>query len=346
MELHHLRYFLAVAEDLSFTAAAKRLKMAQPPLSRQIRSLETELGVQLFERRSRKVFLTDSGARFLTAARSVIEQAQLAMDVARQSHNGELGTLRVGFGKGLGDVVSLIINQHVRLFPEIEFDFRDILSGHQSESLLSRKIDIGFSHGPATSLDVASERLFRESLSVVLARTNPLAKRPYLRLKDLRDETLLLIERWISPHVHDLALTMYRNAGLSPKIIRTESTCYDEAGAMMAASGKGVFLAVGKNPTHPSFADRLVALNLREPQANIEVHAVWRRDESCRTVLNFIQTARTQLQGETRILDMRDFPHIGRPRTLRTSMNRKARQKILTPNSDAFGVVSQDSDKG
>src|SRR5271156_40361 len=313
MELHHLRYFVAVAEDLSVTKAAKRLGMAQPPLSRQIRSLETELGVQLFERRSGKLFLTDAGARFLGAARLVLEQAAAAIEVARQSKKGELGTVRGGFGKGLGDVGSLVINQHMRLYPDIEFDFRDILAGHQSEALLGRKIDVGFSHGPATSLEVASEKLFRESLSVVLSRANPLAKRRHLRLKDLRHETLLLIERSISPNFHDLALTLCRNAGLSPRIVLTESTCYDEAGAMMAASGKGVFLAVGKNPTHPSFADRLVALNLREPQANIEVHAVWRRDESCRTVLNFIQTARTQLQGETRILDMRDFPHIGRP---------------------------------
>jgi DNA-binding transcriptional LysR family regulator len=323
MELHHLRYFLAVAEDLSFTSAAKRLKISQPPLSRQIQSLENELGVQLFERRSRKVFLTDSGSQFMTAARLVLEQAQLAVDVARQSRNGELGTVRVGFGKGLGDVVSLVINQHVRIFPEIEFDFRDILSGHQSESLLNRKIDVGFSHGPATSLEVASEKLFRESLSVVLPRTNPLAKRRYLRLNDLRHETLLLIERWISPHVHDLALSLCRNAGLSPRIVMTESTCYDEAGAMMAASGKGVFLAVGKNPTHPSFTDRLVALNLREPQATIEVHAAWRRDESARTILNFIQTARAQLQSVTRVLDMRDFPHIVRPNAARAIQRRK-----------------------
>jgi DNA-binding transcriptional LysR family regulator len=313
MELHHLRYFLTVAEDLSFTKAAKRLKMAQPPLSRQIHSLEAELGVQLFERRSRKVFLTDSGGRFVNAARLVLQQAELAVDVARHCPNGDAGTVRVGFGKGLGDVVSLAINQHVRLFPEIEFDFRDILSGHQSEVLLGRKIDVGFSHGPATSLEVASEKLFRESFSVVLARSNPLAKRPFLRLKDLRAETLLLIERSISPHVHDLALTLCRNAGLSPRIVQTDSTCYDEAGAMMAASGKGVFIAVGKNPTHPSFADRLVALPLREALATIEVHVAWRREESSPTILNFIQTARTLLQGVSRVLDMRNFPRIVRP---------------------------------
>src|ERR1700691_6156718 len=148
MELHHLRYFVAVAEDLSFTRAAKRLRMAQPPLSRQIRSLENEIGVQLFERRSAKVFLTDAGCRFLNAVRSVLEQVELAVDLARQTKSGELGTVRVGLGKGLGDVVSLVINRHMRLFPKIEVDVRDILSGQQSEALLARKIDFGFSHGP------------------------------------------------------------------------------------------------------------------------------------------------------------------------------------------------------
>src|ERR1700689_4848201 len=308
MKLNHLRYFTAVAEDLSFTKAARRLKMAQPPLSRQIRSLEAEIGVQLFERRSGKVLLTDAGCRFLPAVRLALEQIEAAVDVVRQTKDGELGTVRVGFGKGLGDVVSLVINQHMRFFPKIEVDVRDILSGHQIEALLGRKIDVGFSHGPPTSRDLASEKLFAESLSIVLARSNALSKRPYLRLKDLSHQTLLLIERWISPNVHDLAVTLCRDAGLSPRIVLTESTIYDEVGAMMAASGKGVFIAVGKNPCHPSFADQLVALNLREPLATLEVHAAWRKGESSSTILNFIETTRTLLQRGGRVLDMRNFP--------------------------------------
>ena len=219
MKLNHLRYFTAVAEDLSFTKAARRLKMAQPPLSRQIRSLETEIGVQLFERRSGKVLLTDAGCRFLPAVRLALEQIEAAVDVVRQTKDGELGTVRVGFGKGLGDVVSLVINQHMRFFPKIEVDVRDILSGHQIEALLGRKIDVGFSHGPPTSRDLASEKLFEESLSIVLARSNVLSKRPYLRLKDLSHQTLLLIERWISPNVHDLGLALCRDAGLSPRTL-------------------------------------------------------------------------------------------------------------------------------
>lgn len=293
MELYHFRYFVAVAEELSFTAAAKRLAMAQPPLSRQIRALESEIGVQLFERRSGRIFLTDSGREFLNAAREVLYQAASAVEIAQQAKNGEVGAVKVGFGKGLGDTVSVIVNQHLRLSPRIEMDVRSILTGHQSEALKSRKIDVGFMHGPPGSLDLSSEALFREGLSVVFARSNPLAKRRFLRMRDLRDQTLLLIERSMSPHAHDLLLTLYRNAGLNPKTIITDTTCYDEEGAMLIASGRGITLAVGKNPTYPSFADQLIALPLREPRASLEVHLAWRKSETLSTILKFIDTART-----------------------------------------------------
>src|ERR1700736_4649674 len=177
MELYHFRYFIAVAEDLSFTKAAKRLGMAQPPLSRQIRALESEIGVQLFERRSGRVFLTDAGRGLLNGARSVLEQVTAAIDIARQANNGELGAVRVGFGKGLGDIVSLVINQHMRLSPNIEMDVKSIFAGHHGETLTNRKIDIGVMHGPATALGLGSEELLKEGISVVPARSNPLAKR-------------------------------------------------------------------------------------------------------------------------------------------------------------------------
>jgi DNA-binding transcriptional LysR family regulator len=313
MELHHFRYFVAVAENLSFTKAAKHLRMAQPPLSRQISSLEKELGVQLFERRSGKIFLTEPGFRFLNAARLVLEQAASAVDVARQAENGELGTIRVGLGKGLGDVVSLVINQHMRLFPNIEIDVADFISGLQTERLINRKIDVGFLHGPANSPEITSEKLFKERLSVLLPRSNPLARRSGLRLKDLRAETFLLIQRSASPTVHELTLALIRDAGLNPKIIPTETTCYDDAGAMMVASGRGIYVAVGKNPCHPSFADQLVALPLSDPAAFIEVHLAWRKGDSSTTILNFINTSRALLGRTSGIQDMRKFPQIIRP---------------------------------
>lgn len=323
VELYHFRYFVAVAEELSFTKAAQRLGMAQPPLSRQIRALENEIGVQLFERRSGRIFLTDAGRGMLNAARIVLEQAAAAVDIARQAKYGELGAIRVGFGKGLGDIVSMVINQHMRLSPNTEMDVKSILSGHQGEALAGRKIDVGFVHGPATSLGLRSESLLKESLSVVLARSNPLAKRAHLRLNDLRAETLLLIDRSMSPHAHDLTLTLYRNAGLNPKIIIVKTTCYDEEGAMVIASGKGVTLAVGRNPTYPSFADQLISLPLREPQATLEVHVAWRMGESSPTILKFIDTARTLLQPVSRVTDIQNLPRIVRHMASQSGQRRR-----------------------
>jgi len=308
MELHHFRCFVAVAEELSFTNAAKRLGMTQPPLSYQIRSLENEIGVQLFERRSRKVFLTDAGFRFLDAARLVLQQAEAAVDVARQTKSGALGTVRVGFGKGLGDVVSAVINQHLRLFPSIEIDVRDVFSGFQIEALRTRKIDVGFSHGDPAALDLASEKLFKEGLTIVFPRNNPLAKRRHVAMRDLADQTIMLIDRSFSPGVYDKVLELSRNAGLNPRTLSTDTTPYDEAGAMMVASGRGIYLAVGKGPIHPSFAERLVAVPLRDSSASIEVTLAWRKGESAPAILNFIESARKQLMGSSGARDFRGSP--------------------------------------
>jgi DNA-binding transcriptional LysR family regulator len=305
MELRHFRYFVAVAEELSFTNAAKRLRMAQPPLSYQIRSLENEIGVQLFERRSRKVFLTDAGYRFLDAARLVLQQAEVAVDIARQSKSGAVGTVRIGFGKGLGDIVSMVINQYLRLFPNIEIDVRDVFSGLQVEALRSRKIDIGFSHGHPASLDLVSEKLFNEGLTIVVPRVSPLARRPRLAIRDLAEQTIMLIDRSISPGVYDKVLALNRDAGLNPRTLSTETTPYDEAGAMMVATGRGIYFAVGKNPIHPSFADRLLAVPLRDPLASIDVGIAWRKGESSPAILNFIESARKRLQRISRVPNQR-----------------------------------------
>jgi len=296
MELHHFRYFVAVAEELSFTNAAKRLGMAQPPLSYQIRSLEDEIGVRLFDRRSRRVFLTDAGSRFLDAARLVLQQAEGAVDIARQARSGALGTVRVGFGKGLGDIVSTAINQHLRLFPSIEIDVRDVFSGFQVEALRTRKIDVGFSHGDPAALDLVSEKLFNEGLTMVVPRASPLAKRSRLGMNDLAGQTIMLIDRSISPGVYDKVLELNREAGLNPRTVSTDTTPYDEAGAMMVVSGRGIYFAVGKSPIHPSFADRLVAVPLRDSLASIEVSIAWRKGESTPAILHFIESARKRLR--------------------------------------------------
>lgn len=311
MELRHLRYFVTLAEELNFTKAAKRLEIGQPVLSRQIRDLEIGIGVRLFDRNSSRVFLTDAGIRFLSEARVVIQYAAQAVEAARQVQAGAAGTLRVAIGKGLGNIVSLIINGHLRQFPGVEVDVMNIASGFQSEAFQARKIDVGFMRPPVASPELTSSFLFEEKFSVVLRKDSNLAKRKRIRLKYLADEKILMIDDHISPGFNEKMLELFRNAGISPRIIPTETMPYDEAGAILVESGKGIYLAVGEGPCYPSFADRLLTVPLDEPSAVMPVHIVWRKDERSKTTIEFVRYAeerfRKRLKNHisTRVKDRR-----------------------------------------
>jgi DNA-binding transcriptional LysR family regulator len=298
MELRHFHSFIAVAEELNFSKAAKRLQIAQPPVSRHIRDLEIELGVQLFDRNSSRVFLTDAGRSFLNEIRVVLQHVSQAVEAARQVGNGATGTVRLGIGKGLGEVVGRIVNEYLRLIPGVEIDVRDIASGVQSDALLDRKIDVGFLRPPIDAPRLASALLFQEPFSVVLRKSSPLANHKFLHLRHLAHEALLLIDRRISPGVYDRTLELFRERRIEPKIVSTATMPYEEAGSILVDSGKGIYIAVGQNPIHPSFIGRLIALPLKEPSALAEVHVVWRREEQSKTPLDFVQFTRDAFQNK------------------------------------------------
>ena len=270
-------------------------------LSRQIHDLEREIGVQLFDRNSSRVFLTDAGNSFLSEARVALQHAAQAVEAAKQVQAGAAGTLRVAIGKGLGDVVSRIINGYLRLFPGVEVDVKNIASGFQSEAFDDRRIDVGFMRPPLSNPQLTSRLLFEEGFSVVLRKSSSLARRRRIRLKDLAQENVLMIDRNISPGFNEKMLELFRNGGITPKIIPTETMPYDEAGAILVESGKGIYLAVGEGPYYPSFADRLVALPLDERSAVMPVHIVWRKDEKAKSTLEFVTYAE-RMCGEMREL--------------------------------------------
>ena len=307
MDLRHFQSFIAVAEELNFTKAAKRLRIAQPPVSRHIRDLEEELGVQLFERNSNRVFLTDAGRSFLNEARAVVQHVSQAVEAARQVSSGWAGTVRLGIARGLGDAVSRIVNEYLRMAPRVEIDVLNMPSGFQSAALIDRKIDVGFMRPPTDGGQLVSAPLFLEPFSVVLRKTSSLAKHKALRICDLEHETILLIDRRISPGVYDLTLSLFREHGLEPKTVATGTISGDEAGSILVASGKGVYLAVGRNPIHPAFADRLITLPLRETSAVTEVHVAWRRDEQAKAAMEFVQFTRNQFKSKAHLLDPRQI---------------------------------------
>lgn len=296
MELRHVRYFIAVAEYLNFSKAAQQLHIAQPPLSRQIRQLEEDLGVTLFLRNKRRVALTKAGQIFLDEARKLVVQAGHAMEAARHAQKGESGIVRIGIASGLGGVISRAVFEHRRRLPVIDIECRDVFSSFQNEALRKGEIDIGFLRPPVDQINLDCELLFEEEFVVVLPRTHHLAKRRFLRLKDIADEPLIVFDRSFSSGLYDKILGLYSRAGMTPHLTVTHVEAHEEAGAIMVASGKAIFMGVGAIVNRSVSGIDLVSIRLSEPEARIEVYMAWRKNEQSTAVFSFLDSARRVLR--------------------------------------------------
>ncbi|HTR26761.1 MAG TPA: LysR substrate-binding domain-containing protein [Terriglobales bacterium] len=297
VELRHARYFVAVAECLNFRQAAQQLHLAQPPLSRQIRQLEEYLGVSLFVRDKRKVELTKAGHAFLEEARKLIMQAGHAADVARHTQKGEVGTVRIGLSSGLGGTVSKVVFEHRRRQPAIEVECRDIFSSFQNEALRRQEIDVGFMRPPVDELNLDCEALYEEEFFVIIPRTHRLAKRRSVRLRDIAEEPLIGFNRKLSG-LQDKMMGMFNRQGFAPHVVVTPVEAHEEAGAIMVATGKAVFVGPSSILNHSVPGLDLASVRLNEPEANIQVYAAWRKGEDSRAVLGFLESIRPALSPQ------------------------------------------------
>ena len=292
MELRHVRYFIAVAEHLNFRKAAEHLHIAQPPLSRQVRQLEEDLGVVLLVRSKRGVELTKAGHAFLEQARKLIVQAGHATEAARHAQKGESGIVRIGLASGLGGVVSKVVFEHRKRLPAVDVECRDIFSTLQNDALNKGEIDIGFLRPPVDQVNLECELLFEEEFVVVLPKTHRLAKRRFLRLKDVADEPLIIFHRNFSTGLYDKILGLFSKQGFTPHLLVTHVEAHEEAGAIMIASGKAIFLGAGAAVNRTVSSLELASVRLNEPDAKIEVYAAWRKGEESAAVLDFLDSVR------------------------------------------------------
>jgi len=218
MELRHLRYFIAVADELSFTRAAQRLHTAQPSLSQQIRNLEDEVGTPLFERTRRKVELTDAGKVFLAEARLVVAQADRAVARARQVGQGR-ATVTIGFVPAAEIRVFPVILPRLRLrFPEVNVELRSLPTAEQEDALLRGDIDVAFMRRPVVSPDLRSEVVLTEPLVVVLPSAHPLAKQKRIAPAQLSGEPFISTHPQFSGQVHSVVEAYCEAHGIERKV--------------------------------------------------------------------------------------------------------------------------------
>lgn len=219
MELRHLRYFLAVAEERHFTRAAERLHMAQPPLSQQIRQLEAELGVRLLERTRRRVELTDAGAAFLRRVRAILAEVDDATEEARRVAAGLQGRLTVGcVGSATYSLLPAFARRLRAELPGIDVAFRgEMLVPDQVKALLAHEIDLALLRPPVDDPAVRVETLRTDRLIIALPDRHPLARRPRLRVADLRGEDLVVHAAGTSV-MYGKVLALCHEAGFEPRV--------------------------------------------------------------------------------------------------------------------------------
>ncbi len=223
MELRQIRSFLSIAETLHFGRTAELIHLSQPALSLQIRALEEEVGVRLFERNRRKTTLTAAGLAFRDDAAAALSQLEQAMRSARLAANGKLGLLRIGFISTVGsEIVPNIVRQFRELNPEVEFSLRAIPTADQVQMLESGLLDIGFFRLPIgghSALNVVT--VHRERFVLVVPASHKLAKRKRVRLSEVAGQDFVLYERTYAPGFHDLIFGMLRDARIVPNISQT-----------------------------------------------------------------------------------------------------------------------------
>ena len=223
MELRQIRSFLSIAETLHFGRTAELIHVSQPALSLQIRALEEDVGVRLFERNRRKTTLTAAGVAFRDDAVAALAQLDQAIRRARLAANGKLGLLRIGFISTAGsEIVPDIFRQFRELNPEVEFSLRAITTADQVQMLETGSLDIGFLRlpiGEHSALDVVT--VHRERFVLVVPASHKLAKRKRVRLSEVSGEDFVMYERAYAPGFHDLIFGMLRDAGIIPNVRQT-----------------------------------------------------------------------------------------------------------------------------
>lgn len=242
MELRHLRYFIAVAEAGSFSAAARALHVAQSAISEQIANLEHELSVSLFSRLPKKTELTPAGAVFLEEARRVLTAADRAVLTAQRVHRGEEGTLRIGFFTG-GSGVNLpkLIQSFRKRYPRVRLSLVEMTSTQQWAALVEGRIDLGFTRRlePEFRPELRAITIHQDPIVAILPKHHPAVPGP-VDLRALANEDFVLSSRETSPAVFDKVIELCSEAGFSPRIASISSVW--SSVALMVQAGEGIAL--------------------------------------------------------------------------------------------------------
>ncbi|WP_147822513.1 LysR family transcriptional regulator [Salidesulfovibrio onnuriiensis] len=300
MELRQLRYFIAVAEELHFGRAAEKLYIAQPPLSQQIKKLEEEMGVLLFDRSNRRVRLTPEGRKFLCVARNTLENLSCGVEQVKRMARGEIGRLRVGFiNSASQSKLPGVVAEFRRLHPGITLDIREMHSHLQRAAVLEGELDAGLVHSCCANMAGFDWLTFlSEEYVLAVHEDHPIARQESSRDEDLHGEDLIMFPREFYPASYDKTIARFHNKGIQPNIVQEAGTHQTKLALISAGMGVGFVPQRMQRACPPGV--RLIPHLWGEHKGTSDVKLIWRDGEVPPALACFIEVMKAHCQeGKT-----------------------------------------------
>ena len=273
IELRHLRYFIAVAEELHFGRAAARLNISQPPLSQQIQILEQQIGARLFARTNRSVSLTAAGRQFLADSRHILSLVDDAAARASRLHHGETGELHIGFTSSAPFIkaVSDTLSTFRRRYPDVHIQTRETNTREQIVPLNEGALDLGLMRNTQLPETLVWERVLREPLLAMVPRDHPLASQPRVSLRELAREPFVFFDPHVGTGLYDDILGLLRRYDLTPTIAQEVGEAMTIIGLVAAGLGVSILPASFRRVQ----LSEMCWLPIEEQDAVSEMWLVW-----------------------------------------------------------------------
>ncbi|WP_288876598.1 LysR family transcriptional regulator [uncultured Kosakonia sp.] len=277
IELRHLRYFIAVAEELHFGHAAARLNISQPPLSQQIQILEQQVGARLLARTNRSVSLTPAGRQFLADSRQILNQVDEAAARALRLHQGETGELRIGFTSSAPFIkaVSDTLSSFRQRYPDVHIQTREINTREQIAPLNEGTLDLGLMRNTPLPETLAWEVILREPLLAMIPRNHPLATRTAVSLHELAQEPFVFFDPHVGTGLYDDILSLMRRYQLTPRIAQEVGEAMTIIGLVAAGLGVSILPA----SFHRVQLSEMCWIPIVEEDAVSEMWLVWSKHQ-------------------------------------------------------------------
>jgi DNA-binding transcriptional LysR family regulator len=297
IDLRHLRYFLAVAEELHFGHAAIRLHMAQPPLSQQIRRLEQEIGYPLFLRSSRSVRLTPAGKALIERARRTLQKVDDDLDAVRSVARGEVGVLKIGFvGSAMLTSLPSILDQYRRKYSRVQLHLNELHTSQLIDALREGSADVALARDAGVMEDLQVEHAFIEPFVAVVPKKHPLAGRKSIPISRLRDEPFVWFPRSAGNHAWENAIRVLEQHGFHPKIVQEAPQWL----TIVRLVGAGLGISIAPASVAQILSQDVVCRKLSPSDGSTSIDLVYRMKEPSPLVRAFcglVRSSRSSLRA-------------------------------------------------